>query len=270
MLPDSPADFCGPAVVGLAALFSPEATCGSSSPGASLDGDKAAADGNGSDSDGGGKPAATTAAPLALPPRWEQRALALTGAHLWRVDSRQLYADLVGRAPEVLLHLVQRLLANLGVNPEQAPAAAAALGGGGALAAVEHRVEALLPHGQPAAVPAPGAAEVQQAQELAAVRQAVVDQLLALQAKLQLAVEDEQAAAAAAAAAGKPAKPAGQSDLWYRMSTRVSKRALPHLSSSIAIAHRDSSDLQGVAVAASEEAMGGSHDVWHVPSMVAH
>ena len=99
------ADLRGPAVFGLPALFSPEAVA--SVPGAA---DQTA--------DGGDEAAAL--APVEKPVEagaggragaGGKSALALTTVHLWRVECRQLFADLWRLQPEVLLHLLDQLLA---------------------------------------------------------------------------------------------------------------------------------------------------------------
>lgn len=89
-------DFSYPAVVGLAALFSP------SSIGDSSAGGKHAA------------PAGSLQTPGEPDAAWQQRALALSDCQLWRVDAHALYASLRDTQPAVLLHLLRHLLVSLG------------------------------------------------------------------------------------------------------------------------------------------------------------
>ncbi|KAI3437808.1 hypothetical protein D9Q98_000255 [Chlorella vulgaris] len=162
----SKVDFSGPAVIGLAALFS-LASCrqgnqvdrenlnsGDASPRGCSDND-----GECSSSDS----SATGSAALAgMPSSWQQRAVALTDCHLWRVDCRHLFAALRDRQPNVLLYWVRRLLNSMGQQPSSTAAAQAA-------AQAQSQTQTL-PHSQ------------------LSDRQAMAEQLLSMAAELEAAV----------------------------------------------------------------------------------
>ena len=129
------AEFSGPAVIGLSALFGAAvgeggeaaapgngggggaATAGSSGEavagngGATMAGSGGSGKG-GSESSGGSEGGRGGEG---LDYHWQQDAVALTTCHLWRINCRKLYCDLRAEQPAVLLSLLRRLLQSLGV-----------------------------------------------------------------------------------------------------------------------------------------------------------
>ena len=123
-------DFSGPAVIGMSALFCPAAMAAPEEDNGSADGGSSAKEApqdgpgvaGGDGAAGGGGPRSSW-----QPSNdWQQRAVALTECHLWRVDSRQLFGDLRKHHPLLLLSLVRQLLRTLGVRVDDGDSSNAA------------------------------------------------------------------------------------------------------------------------------------------------
>lgn len=114
-------NFSGPAVIGIAALFSPAACQHQDDRRLAAVAPQQASDDDGDSSSSSSSGGSSHAGPIEDPidddaSAWQQHALALTECHLWRINCRQLYAALRQSQPAVLLHLVRRLLGTLGVR----------------------------------------------------------------------------------------------------------------------------------------------------------
>lgn len=240
-------DFTGPACIGLAAMFSPAATQGgdeedgeaeklSSSGGAAV-GVSPAAPAAAADAARALLASATSADYAELGPRWQQRAVALTHCHLWRVDCRKLYHSLRRQQPAMMLHLVRRLLGNLGLTSDAIAASMAS-------SPAAQRVEAQQAQRQAQA----------QAHSGSHTRQALVQRLLSMQAELEALV----AARAKNGGADAHVAPSHEPSRLGRGS------AATWLSSEASWREADGAELEAVGV----EGGGGdgddlTADVWH-------
>ncbi|KAL4433441.1 hypothetical protein ABPG77_010294 [Micractinium sp. CCAP 211/92] len=288
-------DFCGPAIIGLTALFAasgdllPEqdegesgghapdvvtdaagAPCGADADTASRSTDGSASGDDGSD-DGKGGEEWQRGSGSGLGTTWQQDAVALTECHLWRISCAQVTEQLRQRHPAVLAHLLDKLLQTLGVRLEPLPPISSNGGSSGEPGSGPNRSSSsstgvAAPPSGPGGVGGIAAATAGTQPthgRQPSFRSAAVARLLQLR---------EELAHAAAAAAAQRALAQRQSRTSVATTTDVSK-----LSSWFGrSAHQTSLELSRVTVASDAGAAGGVvavpgsagdvPDVWHVDS----